>query len=437
MASEPPAATFAPGARLRVGLLAALVFLMPVSRVFRLGEKEANLAASDLVMPLGILYMFGLLVTSRLRLPLAGCFFASMASIGISILVNLDISLADKGPLGMAVEFAKILVLWFHFYVIVNVIRERKDFLLALEVWIASSAMVALSGIGGSLYYQITNIQTSFSVMYRGCGTLNDCNLFVVHLALSFFLTLFYRRLTSPARFWTIPVLLLQLVGMFFGVSRGGTLAFLASLTVCWALCGFPRAKLIASLAAVALVVSASAVSDWDALLTSNPMTARLTGTTVSLNDPEAQQRRQLWEDAIEGFKQFPVFGVGRGNFLHVTTSEEIAQAHNTFLGILCETGIVGFLAYAVFVAAIVSGLARDWWLRAFHHRRIADSLLLTGLLVVALGGVTISAENYRGAWILLALVQRYRSIFLDAAGVSWNSGAAEASPHVPLHATS
>ncbi len=417
--------------------MAALIFLVPVCRIFSVGGKDVNLAASDLVMPLGVLYMLGLLATGRLRLPLAGCFFASIASIGISILVNLDISLAGKGPLSMVVEFAKILFLWFHFYIIANVIKGQKDFLLALRVWILSSVMVALTGIGGSLYYQITQIQTSFSVMYRGCGTLNDCNLYVIHLSLSFFLTLFYRRLTKPARSWTIPVLLIQLVGMFFGVSRGGTLAFCLSLATCWALCGFPRAKLIASLAAVVLVVSASAVSDWDALLTSNPMTARLASTTVSLNDPEAQQRRQLWQDAIDGFKRFPVFGVGRGNFLYVTTNENIPQAHNTFLGILCETGIVGFLAYAVFVAAIVGGLARKGWLEASHEGRIAAGFLLTGLLVVALGGVTINIENYRGAWILLALAWRYRNLFLDTAEISWNSGTVDTSLHLPLHATS
>jgi len=412
----PGAAAAAKNRRLTAVYLGSLVFLVPIRRIFNVGGKEVNVAASDLLIPLGAAYLLVLLASRGVRLPLAGCFFASIASIGLSMVANLDITLTGKNPLSLVVEFIKILCLWIHFFLIVNLIKSRKDFLLALKVWILSSVMVAVTGIGGSLFYQVPQIETSFSVMYRGRGTLNDCNLYVVHLCVSMFVTLFYRRLVQPPPTWTSWVLPLQLVGMFFGVSRGGTLAFLASLAACWALCGFPRMRTVLFAGGVLALAAAVAVRDWEAVLGSNPMTARLSSTTISLDDPEAQQRRQLWKDALEGFKNSPVFGVGRGNFLQVTSSYPIAQAHNTFLGILCETGIVGFLTYAVFVGAILAGLIRQGWLAAGGADRIRTSLLLTSILAVLLGGVTISIENYRAAWLLLGMGVRYRGLFLEPA---------------------
>ena len=95
--------------RLIAVYLGALVFLVPVSRIFNLGGKEVNVAASDLFIPLGAVYLLVLLATRGVRLPLAGCFFASIASIGLSMVANLDITLTGKNPLSLVVEFIKIL----------------------------------------------------------------------------------------------------------------------------------------------------------------------------------------------------------------------------------------------------------------------------------------------------------------------------------------
>ena len=39
---------------------------------------------------------------------------------------------------------------------------------------------------------------------------------------------------------------------------------------------------------------------------------------------------------------------------------------------------------------------------------------MLAALLVVALAGVTINIENYRGLWMLLALMEAYRRVALE-----------------------
>lgn len=58
--------------------------------------------------------------------------------------------------------------------------------------------------------------------------------------------------------------------------------------------------------------------------------------------------RRKYWEIAKENFIANPYFGIGWGNFSDL--AEKIAgknvDAHNVFLQLLCETGVVGFACF-------------------------------------------------------------------------------------------
>ena len=59
----------------------------------------------------------------------------------------------------------------------------------------------------------------------------------------------------------------------------------------------------------------------------------------------------------------------------------------------------------------VVSTMGLPIWLIARRRGNARASLLLASLLVVALAGVTINIENYRGLWMLLALMEAYRRV--------------------------
>lgn len=73
--------------------------------------------------------------------------------------------------------------------------------------------------------------------------------------------------------------------------------------------------------------------------------------------------RTKMWAIAIDYFKQNPIIGLGWGRFSAVNLHEW--NAHNIYLQILAETGIVGFL---VFIFFFVSTLVNSWkhlkWIR-------------------------------------------------------------------------
>ena len=66
--------------------------------------------------------------------------------------------------------------------------------------------------------------------------------------------------------------------------------------------------------------------------------------------------RFELWQIGLEIFKSNPVFGIGWYNFLFYNVSYYggTNYAHNTFLEVLVELGVVGFLLYLAFHTSVI-----------------------------------------------------------------------------------
>ena len=77
--------------------------------------------------------------------------------------------------------------------------------------------------------------------------------------------------------------------------------------------------------------------------------------TTVG-NDSQTRTRFKMWALALDLFRKNPVMGIGWGGYKQVYAVElyqdwqsagaKYLNSHNTYLQLLCETGIVGFLIY-------------------------------------------------------------------------------------------
>lgn len=397
---------------LRRGLLASVCVLFPVSKVIDSGGKLINFSVADCLLPVALMLLVWRSMASGLRCPSASAFLLNVGVLSLSAWLNLDLTATYKSPVSAAVEIAKSLSLWTYFYLIVNFIEERRDLLLALRAWVISSAVVAALGAGGSLLYQFGGIENVYSLQFRAQGTFDDSNLFAAHVGVSLFLTLLYWFMQNRNEWWPLLAIPVHLSGIVLSASRGSLLAvgiafaalafFFSSTRIKWAI-GF--AVFMAGLLLMAL-------PNRDEILKSNPVTERLTTTTVDLENPEAKQRRDLWEVAYRTWQANPWLGVGRGNYGlgQGGEAEAIGFAHNTYLGLLAESGIFGFGTYAM----VVLTMGVPALLTATQRGHAKASLLVAGLLVIALAGVTINIENYRGLWMLLALMEAYRRVWFD-----------------------
>lgn len=395
-------------------LLVLTTFLLPVSQILEASGKKINFSFADLVLPLAFLLMAWRLITRGLRFPMPMLFFLSVGMVCASSVANLERALDLRGPVSQLVELVKLLSLWAYFYTFVNFLDDRRDLLLMLRTWIFSGTIVAALGAAGSLAYQMAGIETVFSLQFRAQGTFDDANLFAAHCGLSLLLTLLYMRLSGPGEWWPWAAMPVMAAGLLLSASRGSLISVglaLACLAFVFAPMWF---RLSVGFAGVMTVVGVMALPNRDEFLGGNPITARLTTTTVDLNNPEAMQRRELWEVAWKTWQENPWLGVGKGNYGMGEGGEAgaIGVAHSTYLGTLAELGIAGFLIYLFSAGRLVGPSV----FAVFRNGDLAAAILLGALLVILLAGVTISIENYRGLWVLLAIFEAYRRVVLGPA---------------------
>jgi O-antigen ligase len=120
----------------------------------------------------------------------------------------------------------------------------------------------------------------------------------------------------------------------------------------------------------------------------------------LSLATFRPASRLLTWRGSLAAFPQHPIFGKGLGlpvvGIMYVNPSgiyEWLTDAHNTWLSILVQSGLVGL---ACFVGLTVS------MLRETHRSEIGDTLTLAvvaGLMYQTLSG---SFENTRHIWMLI-----------------------------------
>ena len=115
--------------------------------------------------------------------------------------------------------------------------------------------------------------------------------------------------------------------------------------------------------------------------------------------------RPSIWASAFETFQEAPIGGVGARPFVAVavdpldgTSAMSSWDAHNVYLSILGQFGLVGA---ALFAGALV-GLTRTL-VREGTTRRHA--VLFVAVLAVGVHGIAIANEDFRHLWALLGII--------------------------------
>jgi tetratricopeptide (TPR) repeat protein/O-antigen ligase len=100
--------------------------------------------------------------------------------------------------------------------------------------------------------------------------------------------------------------------------------------------------------------------------------------------------RIQMWKCAVETVIQHPFLGVGPGGYGRALRScvapgtdtyERFTTAHNLYLNIAAESGIVGIAAFAILLVGLVLRI-RDRWARAAYELDHTEVILIAATLV-------------------------------------------------------
>lgn len=121
----------------------------------------------------------------------------------------------------------------------------------------------------------------------------------------------------------------------------------------------------------------------------------RFSTTYGEITQGDLNNRTNNWRQGLESFLEHPILGVGGDMYRSVNKLGKLA--HNSFLSVLVELGLVGFIIFvAILSIAVFSALSQSKWETAFW---------LTVLAVWAMGASTLTYEYRKATWLFLSLV--------------------------------
>jgi hypothetical protein len=210
-------------------------------------------------------------------------------------------------------------------------------------------------------------------------------------LPMAWYLGMTYHR---PILRWIcrgyVPV---ALVAIGLTGSRGGLLATTVALLV--APLSMTRLSPGRLIMAIMLLGVAGALA---IAYTPETLIQRMATTTTELEQGHIGGRGKIWKAGLDAFAQRPVFGYGVSGFINAVypiLGPMAKVAHNSFLSVLVEQGLVGFLLYLTMFVAVFRSTLR----LPLLERRFALVLLAT--LGTAMFPLT--WEHRKVVWFVLA----------------------------------
>jgi O-antigen ligase len=202
-------------------------------------------------------------------------------------------------------------------------------------------------------------------------------------------------RKSRSLRWLNILYIPVSLTAAVLTGSRGGLVAISAAFLL--SMWGSPiltlKRKAGISLLAVLVLGGASLVV---------PETSWMRFSTIAseVSEGTLSYRTTLWTAGFQYLSENPILGIGAGAFKHEVFARggffKPLVAHSTFLGVLFELGVIGFLLFAVTVASVFR------WVRfiPIRDRRFFQFLLITWIIA----GLTLSLEYRKVSWFLLGI---------------------------------
>jgi putative inorganic carbon (HCO3(-)) transporter len=253
------------------------------------------------------------------------------------------------------------------YYVITDWIQTPQDTRTVLKVLMASTIAVALFGlyqvmIGGysAVYDVLYPIQeeirqippweeriTSFFEHYNGLAA-------YINLVAPFCLVFALRGTDQALRTLSKWCLALASVALLLTQSRGGLLAYVAMLMVNAYLLAPDRKTRVRRLALVLVVCLLAAA-----------VAGLFFQRLGEIDDYTAVSRLAIWGGAFTVFARSPVVGAGFGNLrplmggLLGLPEGWMGDAHNLYLELLAESGLVGLMAFAVLIICALRAARR------------------------------------------------------------------------------
>lgn len=124
---------------------------------------------------------------------------------------------------------------------------------------------------------------------------------------------------------------------------------------------------------------------------------SRLINTGTDLASSETDDRSIVWEEGLHIISEYPISGVGAGCFMCATRHTTVLVAHNVFISLAVDLGIIGLFIFLLLIALPL--------LNFFHWPDIWRRFVLLFLTAWFVPSLSLSIEYSRLTWFVLGVI--------------------------------
>ncbi|MBA3374735.1 MAG: O-antigen ligase family protein [Actinobacteria bacterium] len=406
-------------------LVIAFVFTVPWEAAIRFNEIGRGSKALGLAA--GAVWLVSAIARGRVRQPagLHKAYFLFLIWNGLTFYWSIDTGVTKGGFITYTQIFLMLMMLW-------DLLDTRRAIDTAVQAYVFGAFVTSGSII--SNYLADPSSRFPAHERFNALGFQTDGVALIVAIAgpAAWYLAVgpTSERRSVVMRALSFAYLPVGLFAVLSTGTRGATLASIPTvMLVIWSLRHATRASRI--IAFVAVVVAVITVIEF---APRGPL-ARIgtAGTVTQLGDEGGalSGRWSIWAESSRVFMERPLTGVGLDAhraavapaISHRTIYKNVEkEAHNTYLSVLAETGIFGFLLFVTVIASVFARIRHlSGWQAGYWWAQLA---------VLAIGAMSLSLEDSKSVWIFVALaigmsaaieaqpaLSRSRAVLLEARG--------------------
>lgn len=306
------------------------------------------------------------------------------------------LSLVDSFSRQSIEEFLAYFLLVLFFYAVSNAVMSVEEIKKIKVVLIVSMTISCLVGLYQKYFLHFQRVKGFMTQLDFGC-LLSMISLFLISFII-------WGQIKN--KYYKIILIFLSILGLLNLIltqSRGAWLGFLVGLVFIFF---YQKKKYLLYLLVIILLMAAFLPSQY---------TVRFKSSFDLYNNRSNLARIALWKGSYLMFLDNPINGVGLGRFkeeydksytqVNTTTS---VHAHNNFLHILAETGIVGFFAFIFFIYHSLMVLSKKYKTINNTNHKLFLFASMAAFISFHVQGLTEynfgDADTGRFFWFLLAL---------------------------------
>jgi O-antigen ligase len=380
--------------RLAFLCLAAFVFAVPWEQVIQ--PFGGMLPVRWIGLALFGIAALRLLVLQRFRKP-ASVHYPMMALAAWSAVSTLW-SANPMGTVMRAATYAQLLVL---VWLIWELARNQRRVSALLAAYAGGSMVSSLGTVrnalagrtAGDVYGEIYGIEGSWGQRFTAGGfNVNDLGLLLA-LGIPISVYLLSKARSRPGKIFYVLQIVSAGTAVALTGSRGSAVALLIALMMVplslpfWS-SGMRRAAPVAAAAGVLFAIYVVPAPVWQ----------RLKSASVEIEQGNMSHRTTIWAAGMEVFLGQPIEGVGAAAFPErvMPRLAKPSVAHNTFVSVLVELGVIG----ALILLALLAGL----FYSAAKMPRLEARLWFVTLAAWCMGVSTGTWECQKATWLLFGL---------------------------------